>query len=109
MTEPHGPYRICPRQDLAIQIDRLKQAGCDVIHSETGSGATRHELATVLEFLRAGDVLVMHRLGRSTRAVLNLLHALAVKSSTSGCRKPTSADQSVQPTGGRPSSVANSP
>ncbi len=69
-------------QDLEIQRTRLKAAGCQVIRSETGSGASRQgrsELETVMEFLREGDELVVHRLdrlGRSTRDVLNLVHEL---------------------------------
>jgi DNA invertase Pin-like site-specific DNA recombinase len=69
-------------QDLDIQIGKLTAAGCEVIRSETGSGASRDgrtELNTVLEFLRKEDELVVHRLdrlGRSTRDVLNLVHEL---------------------------------
>ena len=69
-------------QDLDIQIGKLTAAGCEVIRSETGSGASRDgrtELNTVLEFLRKGDELVVHRLdrlGRSTRDILNLVHEL---------------------------------
>lgn len=69
-------------QDLQLQVDRLNAVDCDVVRSETGSGATRggrDELATILEFLRSGDELVVHRLdrlGRSTRDVLNLVHEL---------------------------------
>ena len=69
-------------QDLEIQKARLREAGCKVIRSETGSGASREgraELQDVLEFLREGDELVVHRLdrlGRSTRDVLNLVHEL---------------------------------
>ena len=72
-------------QDLAIQKVKLKQAGCEIVRAETGSGASRDgrtELQTVLEFLRAGDELVVHRLdrlGRSTRDVLNLVHELDAK------------------------------
>ena len=72
-------------QDLDIQKAKLKAAGCEIIRAETGSGASRggrSELATVLEFLRAGDELVVHRLdrlGRSTRDVLNLVHELDAK------------------------------
>lgn len=72
-------------QDLDIQKARLKAAGCEIIRAETESGASRDgrsELATVLEFLRAGDELVVHRLdrlGRSTRDVLNLVHELDAK------------------------------
>lgn len=69
-------------QDLDIQITKLKAAGCEIVRSETGSGASRDgrtELETVLQFVRAGDELVVHRLdrlGRSTRDVLNLVYEL---------------------------------
>jgi DNA invertase Pin-like site-specific DNA recombinase len=72
-------------QDLDIQIARLKAAGCDIVRFETGSGASRSgrpELETVMQFLRAGDELVvlrLDRLGRSTRHVLNLVHELEAK------------------------------
>jgi DNA invertase Pin-like site-specific DNA recombinase len=42
----------------------------------------RSELATILDFVRAGDTLVvvkLDRLGRSTRDVLNLVHELEEK------------------------------
>ena len=72
-------------QDLDIQIAKLKAAGCEIVRSETGSGASRigrAELETVLQFVREGDELVVHRLdrlGRSTRDVLNLVHELDAK------------------------------
>lgn len=47
-------------QDLDIQKAKLKAAGCEVIRSETVSGASRDdrsELATVMEFLREEDEL----------------------------------------------------
>lgn len=56
-------------QDLDIQSARLKAAGCK-IHSETGSGASRKgrsELETIMQFLHAGDELVMLRLDRLGR------------------------------------------
>ena len=67
-------------QDLEIQLARLKAEGCKVVRSEKVSGASRSgrtELATILEFLRKGDELVVtriDRLGRDTRDVLNLIH-----------------------------------
>ncbi|WP_432287694.1 recombinase family protein [Aminobacter sp. BA135] len=67
-------------QDLETQINKLKTEGCEVIRSEKVSGASRegrNELATVLDFLRPGDELLvtrLDRLGRSTRDVLNLIH-----------------------------------
>lgn len=72
-------------QDLAIQQERLKLAGCEIIRSETVSGSTRKgrsELETIMAFLHAGDELVvvrLDRLGRSTRDVLNLVHELDEK------------------------------
>ena len=67
-------------QDLQIQLDRLTQEGCAIIRSEKLSGGSREgrtELATILEFLRLGDELVvtrLDRLGRDTRDVLNIVH-----------------------------------
>ena len=72
-------------QDLDIQVARLKAAGCEILRSETGSGASRTgrtELETIMQFLRADDELVvlrLDRLGRSTRDVLNLVHELNQK------------------------------
>lgn len=67
-------------QDLDIQLQRLMAEGCQIIRSEKVSGASRDgrtELATVIEFLRPGDELVvtrLDRLGRDTRDVLNIVH-----------------------------------
>mgnify|MGYP001001557731 CR=1 FL=1 len=67
-------------QDLDIQVTRLKAEGCEIVRSEKVSGASRAgrtELATILDFLRPGDELMvtrLDRLGRSTRDVLNLVH-----------------------------------
>ncbi|ESX09923.1 resolvase [Mesorhizobium sp. LSJC265A00] len=67
-------------QDLETQVAKLKAEGCSIIRSEKVSGATREgraELATIIDFLRPGDELVvtrLDRLGRDTRDVLNLIH-----------------------------------
>jgi DNA invertase Pin-like site-specific DNA recombinase len=72
-------------QSTAIQVARLKEAGCQVIRRESASGRKRDgrtELATILDFIRPGDTLVvvkLDRLGRSTRDVLNLVHELESK------------------------------
>src|SRR3546814_10607390 len=72
-------------QDLDIQIGRLKNAGCEIIRSETGSGASRSgrtEPETIMQFMHTGDELVvlrLDRLGRHTRDVLNLVHELDEK------------------------------
>jgi Resolvase, N terminal domain len=64
---------------------KLKAAGCTLIRTETVSGASRNGhngLASILDFIRPGDVLIvvkLDRLGRNTRDILNLLHELAEK------------------------------
>lgn len=67
-------------QGLDNQLTRLKTEGCGIIRSEKVSGGSREgriELATIIEFLRPGDELVvtrLDRLGRDTRDVLNIVH-----------------------------------
>lgn len=67
-------------QDLEIQHERLTKEGCSLIRSEKVSGGSRDnrtELATILEFLRPDDELLvtrLDRLGRDTRDVLNIIH-----------------------------------
>ena len=74
-----GPYRICrvstTDQDLDIQIGRLKAAGCEIVRSEAGSGASRNgrtELETIMQFLHSGNELIVLRLDR-----LGVLHAIS--------------------------------
>src|SRR5215470_11068187 len=68
-------------QTVAAQVAALRAAGCAKVYSETASGAKtdRAELAKALRVLQPGDVLVvtrLDRLARSTRDLLNTLHAL---------------------------------
>ena len=49
-------------QDLTIQIEALRKAGCEVIREEKRSGTTREgrqELDTLLQFIRSGDTLMV--------------------------------------------------
>src|ERR671911_2215798 len=62
-------------QYLSAQVERLKAAGCIIIRSEKVSGTTRKgrsELASVLEFLRRGDELVVTRIDRLARSIGDL-------------------------------------
>src|ERR1700738_519396 len=62
-------------QDLTVQIQALKAAGCDVIRKEKASGTTtkgRAELATILDFIREGDMLVVTRIDRLARSIADL-------------------------------------
>src|SRR4051812_28113423 len=68
-------------QNLALQLDALRGAGCDEIFQDTGSGADdgRKGLAAALDRCAAGDVLVvwkLDRLGRSLPALVGLVEAL---------------------------------
>ena len=69
-------------QSLGIQRAALKAAGCDVIRAEKASGTRRDgrtELQVLLDFLRAGDALVVtriDRLARSLRDLQNIVHEL---------------------------------
>jgi len=72
-------------QDHSSQEARLRAAGCEPVRAEKASGGSRdgrNELASIMDFIRSGDELVvvkLDRLGRSTRDVLNLVHELEAK------------------------------
>ena len=62
-------------QDLTIQREALKAAGCKVIREEKVSGTSRQgraELDTLLQFIRSGDTLVVTRIDRLARSVGDL-------------------------------------
>jgi DNA invertase Pin-like site-specific DNA recombinase len=62
-------------QATDAQVDELRAAGCQLIHQEHGSGASRARpvLARVMREIGAGDVLVVVRLDRLARSVSHLL------------------------------------
>lgn len=72
----YGYARVSAKsQDLEIQIDALKYAGAEIIRSEKVTGTStkdRHELNTLLEFLRKGDTLLITRIDRLARSVADL-------------------------------------
>ena len=62
-------------QDLSIQEAALRAAGCETIRSEKVTGTTREgrtELATLMDFMRTGDVLVVTRIDRLARSIGDL-------------------------------------
>ncbi|EXI90327.1 MAG: DNA-invertase hin [Candidatus Accumulibacter regalis] len=71
-----GYARVSTRdQKPHLQLDALQESGCERIFEETASGAKRDrpELKAVLDFMRAGDNLLvwkLDRLARSTRQAL---------------------------------------
>ena len=62
-------------QDLTIQETALRAAGCTMIRAERVTGTTREgrtELATLLDFMRSGDELVVTRVDRLARSIGDL-------------------------------------
>lgn len=72
-------------QNLDIQLAALKNAGCKKIFSEKKSGTSKKDrtaLDECMEYIREGDTLVVTRIDRLTRSILDLqtlLHYLKEK------------------------------
>lgn len=71
-------------QRLDLQNDALEQAGCERMFVDVASGgrADRTGLAKALDFVRAGDTLVvwkLDRLGRSLRHLIDTVSALEAR------------------------------
>lgn len=63
-------------QNLDLQVDALKAAGCKKIYTEKASGAVkskRPELERCLDALREGDTLMVWRLDRLGRSLQHLV------------------------------------
>jgi DNA invertase Pin-like site-specific DNA recombinase len=74
-----GYARVSTReQDLNLQVEKLKEYGCEKIFMEKQSGAKsdREELKKALEYLREGDKLVVYKIDRLARSTFDL-HKIA--------------------------------
>jgi DNA invertase Pin-like site-specific DNA recombinase len=62
-------------QNLDLQLDALADAGSSRVYRDTGSGSLKHrpELDACLDYLRAGDTLVVWRLDRLGRGLKHLI------------------------------------
>lgn len=72
-----GYARVSTRdQSLAMQVEALKEVGCDKIHEEIASGAktARPVLDEIMRNLREGDTLVIWKLDRLGRNLAHLIH-----------------------------------
>jgi DNA invertase Pin-like site-specific DNA recombinase len=65
-------------QTLDLQKDALQKAGCDRIFTDTASGskAERVGLEEALNYVRAGDTLVVWRLDRLGRSLKHLIETI---------------------------------
>ena len=79
-------------QDLAIQLETLKAAGCDPIRAEKASGtstAGRTELSIVLDFIGKGDTLVVTRIDRLARSIGDLQDIVRTLKAKGACLQAT--------------------
>ena len=83
--EIHGPgYKIgyarvsTLDQNLALQQDALKEAGCEKIFIEQMSGAVsdRPALREALDYARSGDTLIVWKLDRLARSMKQLIETI---------------------------------
>lgn len=67
-------------QNPALQLDALKAAGCEKVFIEKASGAQRNrpELIAALDYIRAGDGLVVWKLDRLARSLPQLIETVAM-------------------------------
>jgi DNA invertase Pin-like site-specific DNA recombinase len=90
-------------QELALQRDALRAAGCDRIVEERASGAKtdRSGVAQAIAFVREGDVLVTWKLDRLARSLPHLIEtAIQLEKSGAGLRFLTEVIDTTTP-GGR--------
>lgn len=68
------------QQNLNSQVDKLKKVGCERIFTDKISGIreTRPGLNEMMDFIRAGDEVVIFSLSRLGRSLKELLHIIEV-------------------------------
>jgi len=75
MTKVYGYSRVSTsKQDLELQIDRLKDNGAEVIYSEkyTGTKKDRAELNKLITELQDGDTVLVTKIDRLARSIIDL-------------------------------------
>ncbi len=89
-------------QNPALQTDALRTVGCSRVFVETASGALndRPQLNAALDYLRAGDTLVVWKLDRLARSINHLI-ATIDKLQQLGCgfQSLTESIDTTTPTG----------
>jgi DNA invertase Pin-like site-specific DNA recombinase len=89
-------------QNDALQLDALREAGCEKIFSDVASGAKseRTGLKEAINYARSGDVLVCYKLDRVGRSLKDLIDTVNVlKSKGIGFRVLTQQLDTTTPSG----------
>jgi DNA invertase Pin-like site-specific DNA recombinase len=89
-------------QNLDLQLDALADAGSERVYRDTGSGSLKHrpELSACLDYLRAGDTLVVWRLDRLGRGLKHLIELVEqLQERTIGLRSLTEQIDTTSPAG----------
>ncbi len=74
-----GYARVSTRdQNAALQREALAKAGCDRVFEEAASGAQRDrpQLMAALDYVRAGDTLIVWKLDRLARSLKQLIETV---------------------------------
>ena len=91
-----------PDQKLDLQLDALRDAGCERVFTDEASGAKadRPGLAEALAFVRSGDALVVWRLDRFGRSLKDLVGRVdELREAGVGFRSLTEGVDTTSPTG----------
>lgn len=91
-------------QNLQVQVELLKKAGCQKIFQEKKSSihiSKRVELQNALDFVREGDTFVVTRLDRCSRSVLDLYKIIDTLTSKEVSFKATEQDIDTSTSSGR--------
>lgn len=89
-------------QDVALQVEALQREGCLKVFSEYASGGRwdRPQLHAMLDFLRPGDTVVVHRLDRLSRTLADLIIILdRIKNKGAKFKSLTEAIDTTTPAG----------
>jgi DNA invertase Pin-like site-specific DNA recombinase len=89
-------------QNPTLQLDALKQAGCERIFTEKASGTQRDRpaLKAALDYIRPGDTLVVWKLDRLARSLRQLIETVATLNARQiGLRSLTEAIDTTTPGG----------
>lgn len=90
------------RQDTAVQVEALKEAGAQRVFEDYASGGRwdRPQLQRMMDFLREGDCVVVWKLDRLSRSLRDLLHIMdLITERNAGFRSLTEAIDTTVPAG----------